>query len=46
MSSTRKERLALKHKYFSKSWSQQIDKMSDAQVIALYLRFKSEGRLS
>lgn len=45
MPSARKERLVLKHKYFSKSWSKQIDSMSDAQVIALYLRFKAEGRL-
>lgn len=45
MSATRKERQILKHKYFSVAWSKQINQMSDAQVIALYLRLKAEGRL-
>ena len=42
----RKERQQLKKQYFSLSWSQRIDKMTDAQVIAIYLRFKALGRFS
>lgn len=29
----------------SSSWSARVDKMSDSQVVAIYLRFKAEGKL-
>ena len=42
-----KEREAVKQKasQFPKQWAEKVDKMSDKQVIAIYLRLKSEGKL-
>lgn len=39
------EREALKKKYGKKINNQEIDKMSDSQVIAIYLRLKAQGKL-
>lgn len=39
-----KERTALKKLYFSISWTKRINAMTDRQVIAIYLRFKEQGR--
>jgi len=30
---------------FPKQWSEKVDKMSDKQVTAIYLRLKSKGKL-
>jgi hypothetical protein len=38
------ERQALKSLY-GKQWAARVDKMSDQQVIAIYLKFKSEGKI-
>jgi hypothetical protein len=38
--STEQKRAALKQLYPSKNWAAKVDKMSDAQVIAVYLRPK------
>lgn len=41
------ERAAIKSVYpNSDSWSRKVDKMSSQQVTAIYLRFKSQGKLS
>jgi len=37
------ERQLLKRAYPSKQWAQKVDKMSDAQVIAVLMRLKSKG---
>lgn len=42
--SAHKERLALRDLY-GDSWRARVDKMKDAQVIALYLKFKREGKI-
>jgi len=39
------ERQAIKKVYPTDKWSAKVDKMSDAQVVAIYLRFKSQKRL-
>lgn len=39
------EREAVKKIGQSPDWSAKVDKMSDAQVIAIYLRLKSQGKL-
>jgi len=41
-----KERRQLKRQYFSESWTKKVNSMTDAQVIAIYLRFKAQGRFS
>lgn len=38
------ERHALKMMYGPK-WQAKVDKMSDSQVIAIYLKFKKEGKI-
>jgi hypothetical protein len=43
--STLKEREALKKVYPAKKWAEKVNKMSDAQVIATYLRLKSQGKI-
>jgi len=41
-----KEREAvLKVGQFPKQWKEKVGKMSDKQVIAIYLRLKSQGKL-
>lgn len=40
-----KEREALKSVYNSDTWAKKVNKMSDSQVIAVYLRLKSQGKL-
>lgn len=42
---TAKERELLKEVYASKSWAEKVDKMSDAQVAAVYLRLKAQGAI-
>ncbi len=44
--SDHKEREAVKNAYpKSKTWAHKVDKMPEAQVIALYNRFRAEGKL-
>lgn len=31
--------------YDSKTWKDKVNKMSDQQVVAIYFRFKKEGRI-
>ena len=45
MGNVDQEREELKKLYSSDSWNDKVDKMSDSQVTAIYLRFKSEGKL-
>jgi hypothetical protein len=40
-----KKREALKGAYPGKKWADKVDDMSDDQVIALYLRFKGQGKV-
>lgn len=42
---TVKEREAVKRLGQSSTWSEKVDKMSDTQVIAIYLRLRSERKL-
>jgi len=37
-------RAALRNLY-SQNFARKVDKMSDAQVVALYLKFKEEGKI-
>jgi len=40
------EREAIKAVYpNSPTWGGKVDRMSDSQVVAIYLRFKAEGKL-
>lgn len=32
-------------KFYGTQWASKVDKMSDKQVIALYLKFKKEGKI-
>jgi hypothetical protein len=41
----RKARGDLKSVYPGDQWSKKVDKMTDAQVIAVYLRFKEQEKL-
>jgi len=45
MSDDMKKREAIRKVYSSMSWSDKVDKMSESQVTAIYLKFKAEGRL-
>lgn len=40
-----KKREALKSAYPGKKWADKVDDMSDDQVIATYLRLKSQGKV-
>jgi len=41
------KRAAIKKVYNSSaSWAEKVSKMSDAQVTAIYLRFKAQGKLN
>ena len=42
---TQTEREAVKKIGKSDKWKTKVDKMSDAQVTAIYLRLKAEGKL-
>lgn len=44
MSNMYNERKALKTLY-GKSWAAKVDKMSDMQVLAIYRKFRSEGKI-
>lgn len=40
------EREAIKSAYpYSEKWAERVDKMSSAQVSAVYIRMRSEGKL-
>lgn len=39
------KRAAVKEVYSSVSWKHKVDGMSAQQVIAIYIRFKNEGKL-
>lgn len=44
MGETDQEREALKRQYpNSAKWAEKVNKMSDAQVAAIYIRLRSEG---
>lgn len=40
-----KEREAVRNAYSSARWVRQVNQMSDAQVVAIYLRLKAQGRI-
>ena len=46
MDDVSKKREALKAVYPSKRWATKVNNMSDNQVIAVYLRFKSQGKVN
>ena len=39
------KRELIKTAYDSQSWADKVDKMSPAQVVAVYIRLKSEGKI-
>jgi hypothetical protein len=39
------KREALKGAYKSKSWKTKVDQMSEDQVVAIYLRLKTQGKI-
>lgn len=41
-----KEREAVKAAYPSQKWITKVSKMSDAQVIAVYMRLKAQGKVN
>lgn len=41
-----REREALKKAYPSKKWADKVNKMSEQQVAAVYLRLKSQGKIN
>lgn len=45
MSDSLEKREAIKKIGRSSEWDKKVDKMSDAQVTAIYLRLSSEGKL-
>lgn len=44
MSDIQQKRIALRGLY-GPGWAKKVDKMPDNQVIALYLKFKKEGKI-
>lgn len=42
---TQAEREAVKKIGKSASWTAKVDKMTDAQITAIYIRLKSQGKL-
>ena len=46
MDDVSRKREALKAVYPSKRWATKVNNMSDNQVIAVYLRFKSQGKVN
>ena len=45
MNDIAQKREAIKKAYPTKSWADQVKKMPDHQVIALFLRFKSQHKI-
>lgn len=45
MGTDTREREQLKKAYDSKDWARKVDKMSNAQVTAIYLRLKKQNRI-
>lgn len=46
MADANKEREEVKNAYGnSESWAAKVDKMSDAQVIAIYYKFRAQGKI-
>lgn len=45
MASTVQKREALKQAYSGQKWADKVNKMSDNQVIATYLRLKGQGKV-
>ena len=45
ISTTTKEREALKSVYRGKGWAQKVERMSDEQVVAIYKRLQSQGKI-
>lgn len=39
------EREELKKAYSGEKWTAKVDKMSDSQVTAIYIRLKAQGKL-
>ena len=39
------EREALKKAYPSKRWAEKVDRMSEAQITAIYIRLRAQGKL-
>ena len=39
------KREALKKVYNSRAWAEKVNKMSDDQVVAIYLRLKSQNKI-
>lgn len=39
------ERMAVASVYSGKGWKDKVNKMGDAQVTALYLKFKADGKI-
>lgn len=44
MNDIQQKRIAIRDLY-GPAWKARVDKMSDQQVIALYLKFKKEGKI-
>jgi hypothetical protein len=42
---THQERELVKRAYPSKTWAAKVDKMSDAQLIAVLMRLKLQGKI-
>lgn len=40
------KRTTIRAVYKTASWQEKVDKMSDQQVVAIYMKFKSEGKVS
>lgn len=45
MTTTLNEREMLKKAYPSKSWARRVDKMSDSQIAAIFLRLRAQGKV-
>lgn len=45
MNAAEKKREALKGAYSGRSWQQKVAKMPEAQVTAIYLNLKSQGKV-
>lgn len=46
MGTESKERDAVMNAYPGKSWQDKVKRMSDSQIVALYLKFKAQGRIT
>lgn len=42
---TQRRREQLKQAYQTIGWQKKVDQMSEAQVTAIYLRFKAQGKI-